>query len=83
MVPPPLLDDRTSSFYSNRVSFIQRAEASSIHRRSVCGNVQVQESDLRRYVISFHIRHGKLLIYLLYSFSAAQAASTSAALKRS
>lgn len=47
--PAPLAQQsRTSSLYSNRVSFIQRAEASTNRRRSVFGQVKANENDLRR-----------------------------------
>ncbi|KAH9824908.1 hypothetical protein DFH28DRAFT_10086 [Melampsora americana] len=43
---------RTGSYYSNRTSFIQRAEAPANQRRSVYGHVQVKEADLRRFSVA-------------------------------
>ncbi|KAH9824918.1 H+-transporting ATPase [Melampsora americana] len=59
VVPAP--PQRSSSFYSNRTSFIQRAEASTNQRRSVYGHVQVKEADLRRFSVAQAVNTGAAL----------------------
>ncbi|PLW13060.1 hypothetical protein PCANC_04498 [Puccinia coronata f. sp. avenae] len=46
---PAARQSRTGSLYNNRMSFIQRAEHSQNARRSLHGQVQTSERDLRRF----------------------------------